>query len=369
MSNSSWKKIAADLTGRIESGELGAGTKLPSGEEIAAIWGVSRHTAHRAIDELQRKRLVTRQRRWGTVVADKSIRLTGRVMFLVDRFAQAYNFPSADLIRGLQDGLGENLQLVIGESKSDWEQEEKQLKRALDLADGLILCPTGHPRNTPLLEKMVEDGFPLVILDRVPEGVHADAVVSDNEGVSLKAIRALEERGHRRIAFFSFYKPDVSSVAERYAAYVNALREVGVEDASQYTRWFALELDFNPQQFVQAVYDSLFTLTKQSDPVTALFCVQDSFAAAALQACDRMGISVPEGLEVVTFNDWPPLMLRAPWSMHRIVQRSYELGLNGAKLLLRRVSDNQGERELIRVPADFFLADAGIASAREFDES
>jgi DNA-binding LacI/PurR family transcriptional regulator len=367
MPNTSWKTIAADLASRIESGELEAGAKLPSGEEMAVLWGVSRHTAHRAIDELQRKRLVIRQRRWGTVVADKSRRLTGRVMFLVDRFAQAYNFPSADLIRGIQDGLGEGLQLLIGESKSDWELEEKQIGRALAQADGLIVCPTSNPRNTHLMKQMVGDGFPLVVLDRMPEGLVADAVASDNEDVTLKAIRALEERGHSRIAFFSFYKPDFSSVSERYAAYANALKEVGVEDASQYTRWFSQELDFNPQQFVQAVFDSLFTLTRQSEPVTALFCVQDSFAAAALQACERMGITVPDDLEVVTFNDWPPLMLRAPWSMHRIVQRSYEIGRNAGKLLVERIADNSGERKVIRVPADFFLADAGIASARDFN--
>src|ERR1700684_2248698 len=104
MSNTSWKVIAADLTDRIGSGELQIGARLPSGEEIAGQWGVSRHTAHRAIHELQRQGLVVRQRRWGTVVADKLNRKTMRAMFVVDRFAQEYNFPSADLIRGIQDG-------------------------------------------------------------------------------------------------------------------------------------------------------------------------------------------------------------------------------------------------------------------------
>src|SRR5579862_8035488 len=202
MSNTSWKTIAADLSTRIGSGELEAGMRLPNGEEIAVSWGVSRHTAHRAIHELQRQGLVVRQRRWGTVVANKSERKTGRVMFLVDRFAQAYNFPSADLIRGIQDGLGENHQLVIGESKSTWEHEEKQIKRAREHADGLIICPTSHAHNTPILRHMVDEGYPLVVLDRVPEGLSADAVVSDNEEVTLKAIRAPEQRGHRRIAFF-----------------------------------------------------------------------------------------------------------------------------------------------------------------------
>ena len=360
MSNTSWKTIAADLSSRIGNGELQAGTRLPSGEEIAISWGVSRHTAHRAIHELQRQGLVVRQRRWGTVVADKSERITERVMFLVDIFAQAYNFPSADLIRGIQDGLGETIQLMIAECKGDWLQEEKQLRRVATAVDGLILCPTSHPRNTPLIRRLLEEDFPVVILDRVPEGLSCDAVASDNEEVTLRAIRALEERGHRRIAFFSFYKPGFSSVLERHSAYIKALAEVGVEDVSQYTRWFPRELDEHPQQFVQSVYDSLFTLLRQSEPVTALFCVQDSFAAAALQACDQMGVTIPDDLELVTFNDWPPLMLRSPWCTHRIVQRHYEIGRTAADLLLFRSGNPSQEHELRRVPADLFVADAGL---------
>jgi GntR family transcriptional regulator of arabinose operon len=363
MSNTSWKTIAADLSDRIGRGELEVGSRIPSGEEIAGQWGVSRHTAHRAIHELQREGLVVRQRRWGTVVADRIKLKTKRTMFVVDRYAPAYNFPSTDLIRGMQDGLGEDIQLVIAECKGDWEIEQRHLEKALVEADGVILCPTSHPKNTPLLQSMIRGGFPLVILDRVPEGIEADAVVSDNEGVTLKALHSLEQRGHTRIGFFSFYKPNFSSVLERHSAYVKALAEVGVDDTTRYTRWFAQELDEHPQQFVQAVFDSLFTLVKQDDPVTALFCVQDSFAAAALQACERMGVSIPEDLELVTFNDWPPLMLRSPWSTHRIVQRHYEIGLTAARHLAGHKGPLQGPPQTLRVPADLLMADAGLNPA------
>jgi LacI family transcriptional regulator len=102
---------------------------------------------------------------------------------------------------------------------------------------------------------------------------------------------------------------------------------------------------------------------KCENPVTALFCVQDSFAAATLQACDRMGLSVPDDLELVTFNDWPPLMLRSPWATHRIVQRHYEIGRTAATLLLNRAANPDEVRSLVRVPADFFIADAGLTAA------
>jgi LacI family transcriptional regulator len=307
--------------------------------------------------------MVVRQRRWGTVVANASNLKTGRVAFLVDQFAQAYNFPSGDLIRGIQDSLGEDINLVIAESKGDPDVEIRQLRKFQSEVDGLIVYPTSDPKSTVAIQRILDSGLPVVILDRVPDGIVTDAVTSDNEAATLRAIRALEARGHRRIGFFSFYKPDVSTVSERHRAYQCALAEVGVDDVADLTRWFPREIDGNPQAFVQSVYDSLFTLLHQSEPITALFCVQDAFAAATLQACDRMGISVPDDLELATFNDWPPMMLRTPWSTHRIVQRTYDIGRAAADLLLARLSGSRREPLMVRIEADFFIADAASPAA------
>jgi len=360
MTNTSWKTIAAEVVRRIESGELPVGAKVPSGDELATTWAVSRHTADHAIGELQRQGIVIRQRRWGTVVADRSCLKTGRVGFLVDQFAPAYNFPSGDLIRGMQDALGEDIQLSIAESKGDCDTEIRQLRKIQTQSDGVIAYPTNHASSCPVLRRMVDSGFPMVLLDRLPEGVFADAVMSDNEGATRLAIRSLESRGHRRIGFFSFHKPGFSTVEERHLAYRLALADAGVEDVTELTRWFTRELDDNPEGLVQAIFDSLYTLMHQKSPITALFCVQDSFAAAALQACERMGASVPSDLELATFNDWPPMMLRAPWSTHRIVQRSYSIGRAAGEILLDRLSGKTDGQRVVRVPADFFVADVGV---------
>lgn len=362
MANTSWRTIA-DIAAQIESGALREGEKIPSGDELAQRWGVSRHTAHRAIEELQRQGIVLRQRRWGTIVTERKRTLTGRVGFLADQFAPDYNFPSSDLMRGIQDSLGEHFHLMIAESKGDCDAEIRQLRRFQEQADGIILYPTSRPRSCAAIQRLVDSGFPTVILDRLPEGVKADAVTSDNEAATLMAIRALEQCGHRRIGFFSFHKPDFSTVVERHAAYQLALREAGVADVSELTRWFPTELDCNPQGFVQSVFDSLFTLTHQDRPITALFCVQDSFAVGALEACERMGLSVPDELEIATFNDWPPMMLRTPWNIHRIVQRNYDIGRAAGRLLLDRLGGYVGDPRIVRAPADFFAAETGRRAA------
>lgn len=359
MSKVTWSTIAEDLTRRIKSGELEPGSRLSNGEEIAEQWGVSRHTAHRALHELQRQGLVERHRRWGTVVCDPSEPRTGRVAFIVDRFAKIYNFPQADMIQGLQEALGEDTHLIVCECKSDYEFEAKQLRRLQDDVDAIAIYPTAHPKNTPLLQK-IADSMPMVVLDRVPEGLVVDSVMSDHEEATLRALHALSERGHRRIGFFSFHKPDFSSIRERYAAYHQALSEAGIDESEDFVRWFHRDLEQRPEQFVQSVYDAIFTLLHAPEPITALFCTQDSLAAASLQACDRLGVSLPGDLELATFNDWPPMMLRRPWQTHRIVQNSYGLGLQAGRLLSARLAGKTEPPQIYRVAAEFFVADAGL---------
>ena len=332
----------------IQSGRLSPGDRLPSDAALAEAHGVSRATAHKALHELQRMGLVTRQRRWGTVVAEPKPKGVGRVALMVDRFAPAVNFPPAEMLRGIQDGLGEEIDLVVIDSRSDPALEAKRLHN-LGEVDGLILLPTAHPANTPRLQRLADGGLPVVVLDRVPAGLRVDAVTSDHEGATLAALHALEARGPRRIGFFSFNRKDISSVRERHAAYASALAEVGLKNHAPYERWFARELDDTPELF-QAVSDALIALTYGPNPITALFCVQDVFAAAVLDASMRMGIDIP----IATFNDWPAAMLRTPPGTLRIVQRTHEIGRQAAQLLLDRIGGAKDEPRLARVPAELF---------------
>ncbi len=345
-----WKSIAEDVAGKIATGNLAPGQRIPSGEDIAAEWGVSRHTAHRAIEELQRQGLVVRQRRWGTVVASQERKAVGRVALMVDRFAPAVNFPPAEMLRGISDGLGEGIDLVVIDARSDPAVEARRLKDLGDV-DGLIVVPTADPANTPRLQRLVDDGFPVVVLDRLPEGLRADAVTSDNETATLDALHALEARGHRRIGFFSFYKPGFSSVRERHAAYVSALEEVGLTDHAPHERWFSTDLESDTPRLFLAISDAIIALTHGPNPITALFCVQDMFAAGAIEALNRHGIDLP----LATFNDWPAAMLRTPPGTLRIVQQAHAIGLQAAKLLLDNVGGSSPEPRLVRVPAQLLV--------------
>lgn len=365
MSQTQWQRIAEHYRGQIERGDLGPGARIPSDAKLAEEWSVSRPTAHRALHELQRLGLVIRTKGSGTVVADKMSQATGRVAFMVDRLVPRYNFPHTDMLRGIQDFLGEEVSVIMAQCDDDYRREARQIERFASEVDGIIFYPTADPRNNALIQSLFDRGYPIVALDRFPEGLQLDTVTSDNREATLKAIYHLEALGHKNIGFFSFAKTGFSSIDERYTAYCQALEEVGIDNVSELTRWFIKGLDAEPRLLVDSICDALVALRQRREPITALFCVEDQIASAVLEACDRLSIQIPDDLEIAFFNDWPPMMLRNPWDLHRIVQGMYEIGASAASLLRDRLEGLSNEPRHIKVPAELLPAEtlAGTASA------
>lgn len=64
-----YKRIAAELRARIESGELRPGEQVSSASEICAAYEVSRNTALRALKVLRDDGLITVEQGWGSFVA------------------------------------------------------------------------------------------------------------------------------------------------------------------------------------------------------------------------------------------------------------------------------------------------------------
>ncbi|MCA1948019.1 MAG: substrate-binding domain-containing protein [Armatimonadetes bacterium] len=364
MAQGLWERIMLHYRERIERGDLRPGDRLPSDARLATEWGVSRPTAHRALAELRRQGLVVRTKGSGTVVADRANVRTGRVALIVDRMDPRYNFPHTDLLRGIQDALGEDTGLVVARSDDDPRREARLLDRFSLDADGILAYPVASPKNNDAFHRAIDRGTPVVALDRRPEGLRADLVATDNADATRRVVELLLAEGHRRIAFFSFHKPTFSSVVERHTAYVRALREVGCGDPEPWVRWFPQSLENEPNLLIQAARDALVALTRPSEGVTALFCVEDYIALAALEAAEGAGLRVPDDLRLAFFNDWPQLMFRDPWRHHRVVQDVYGIGRRATERLQLRMGGERCEPVTVSVPALLHPAtESGPASA------
>ena len=353
-----WREIVKNIETAIETGELQPGMALPSETQLSLDYAVCRMTAHRAMSDLKGRGLVVRKRRVGTVVATPARARTGHVAVLC--FAIS-DFPTAAYLAGLRQGLPALTGLLLCDTGEDAAREADFLRKMPAQADALICLSSAAPENNVLLEDLRAREIPLLCLDRVPDGADVAAIVSDNYASSLEALRCLTARGHRRIAHFTDLRPTVSSTRERLQAHRDALREVG-EAPEKWTRFFtsftAPRALYYPQ-LAREVHDALLALMHQSEPPTAIFCLQDAYMAATLEACAVLKISVPGQLEIVAFNDCPPQFLPLPVPVLRIVQRSQQMGELAGKRIAAALDNAALQPQIIRVPADIFdpLAD------------
>jgi DNA-binding LacI/PurR family transcriptional regulator len=347
MTQALWVRIARDLTAKIESGNLRPGDKLPSEIDLAEQYKVSRQTAHRAVHELKQRGLVQRQRRAGTMVSIPPAGRTkiGHVFLIVDH---VYDQPQSDLIRAISSVLADDYRIVLCDVGDDDQIEASELRRAREQADGVLIYPLSRDRNTPLLQQILDEGLPLVCIDRLPSGLTADAVLSTNYESTRLGMEQLIASGHRRIAFISGDNPHVSTIRDRHQAYLDVLSE----PCQDLERWFAKELEQKPDRLVRATYDALFTMLHSQNPPTAIFCTQDCYAMGVFEALDQLNPA--ERPVVLTFNDWPPMMLRQIPTTVRIVQQVSELGRLAAERLRRRMDGHQEPFETISVPARIY---------------
>jgi DNA-binding LacI/PurR family transcriptional regulator len=356
MSTSRWREITDEVRSDIERGRYRAGDRLPSSDALAEIHNVSRLTAHKALEELQREGLVTRNGRNGTVVTNRERPKTGRIAFVVDQIDHFQNFPQPRLLAGIHSGLG-NDSLVLCDSKASTDREIDLLWKVAKETDGILCWPTDDSKAGEVMNELKARGVPLVLLDRIPENAQVPAVIADSVTPTRQSLEFLIGRGRERIALLTFDKPHASTVVERCGMFEAILREHDLF-APELVRRFPTSLEISDRAYLdQAVHDALFTLLNGPSPATAVFCVQDLLGYAVLASAEKMELKMPDDLEVVTFNDWPPHWLHHPWEAHRISIQPDEMGRAAIANLRDQMAGLAGGGQAIRIPAVFIDAD------------
>lgn len=351
MAATRWQQIVEAIRAEIDAGRRHPGERLPSESELAQQWGVSRMTAHRAMYELQRMGLVERKRRSGTIVTSAKSRRTGCVALLAhhshDSLEMAY-------LRGIHAGLPEESRLIVCDTQGEPDKEAHYLRRMAREADGIILFPTCEPENTPLIARLLESGTHIVCIDRYPEGVPVDAFVTDNYGSTLEALRYLITQGVSPIAHLSHPYLHVSSVRERYQAYLDALQQAGCARPERWVRWFPAVPARYQASLTQVVADALVALRHETPSLRAVFCLNDYHLMATLEACAKLKITVPDDMHILTFHDSLSLLPQTARSIHRLVQQPFELGKQAAERLRFLLEGHVSAPIIVRLPAHFF---------------
>jgi LacI family transcriptional regulator len=210
---------------------------------------------------------------------------------------------------------------------SSFDDVAKEADRLLQLAgrkvDGIIIVPTsGHHSLKP------PKGMPLIAVDRLLDD--QPGIAADHRGGARIAVDYLVGLGHRRIACIA--GPSGSTPArERLQGYMDVMATLGDEGIAT-----VVDAAFDYESGREA---GAFLLARPRDErPTAIFASSDQQAIGCLRAANDVGIPVPAGLSIVSFDGIPLSDLVTP-RLTTVVQPMSEIADAAIACLL-------GQREM-----------------------
>ena len=199
--------------------------------------------------------------------------------------------------------------------------------------------------------------YPLLLLDtRAPNGILPEVISDDEAGVAA-AIEHLVGLGHRRIGLISGDIHDVI-VPSRRKAFEGALKLHGLSASANHLQYGDFSLREPNLRAVRAV----LSLPKSERP-TALLCMGDLIAMAALQVASQLDLRVPHDLSVVGFADFALAEFANP-PLTTVRQDFGTMGREAARQLLQRCGQKTSDVSIEngtmcnRVPTQLIVRDS-----------
>ncbi len=237
----------------------------------------------------------------------------------------------AEVVRGVEDTCFDNgYSVFLCNSDGEPTKERNYLNLLVEKGvDGLVLVSTGDDREAMRLLENRE--IPKVIVDREISGLHMDSVLVNNKQGGYDAAKHLMELGHRNIGCITG-PSNVTPSGLRIKGFRKALEESGLRLDER----MVVTGDFKSE----GGREGFKKLMRGAVVPTAIFACNDMMAIGALNAARELGVTVPERVSLVGFDDIALASLVIP-NLTTVAQPKYELGETGAELLLKRIDDRE----------------------------
>lgn len=158
--------------------------------------------------------------------------------------------------------------------------------------DGVIVAPVKGSR--PAIQRLVDAGIPVVLLDRDIEGMtDVSKVLLDDFVAGRMATRVLIENGYRKIEMIS-YSLGISSLLEREKGYADTMKAYGLEE---FIRIAHTTYGSREEDVLGLIKDA------QARGTEAFFLPTYSLSVQVLSAMKDMGLGTPDDFAVVGFDN------------------------------------------------------------------
>lgn len=253
-------------------------------------------------------------------------------------FAEPY---FAGILRGVSAALADaDLQLLLTLVRDQRERDRFAQFVSAHRVDGVLLVSVHDDDPLPDLLESIE--MPAVLNGRRGLDEPLPYVDSDNAGGGALAAEHLIERGRHTIATITG-PLDMYAAKCRLDGYRDALRAAGRE----YDETLVVHGDFTEDSGHRAMRE----LLARTPSVDAVFCASDVMAAGARVALREAGLSVPEDVALVGFDDSSVAGHMDP-PLTSVRQPIEEMGREMVRVLLHEIGQQTADRPRVVLPTE-----------------
>jgi LacI family transcriptional regulator len=317
--------------------------ELPTLKDVAKEANVSVSTASYAINGSS---LITKETREKVLTAAKKIgyrpnasakNLKKNKSEIIGFFLSGFTGPFFnEILEGVQDVVIKNgYEMVVCASNS------KHRLLIESYVDGAIILNFHVDDHT--IDFLANEKMPIVALDREMNNPHIKNVLLQNKvGIEL-AVKHLVDNGHQRIGF----------IGGSYDSFDGEMRLAGYKESLK-----KYNVPFNDEDVIRARFTEISSLLVMDEYIkkndiypTAFVCANDEMAMGAIKALQQNGISVPNDVAIVGFDDIAlSKHFNPPLSTVRIQKKLW--GKTAAEVLFKML-DKQYDFEPPEIPIEF----------------
>ncbi len=276
-----YEMVLKHLEKLIFSGKIKIGEKLPSENELAEIFGVTRMTVRRALIELEKDGIIFKIRGLGTFVSNTDILSSKKIGVLVHNHSIVFGIVKTCTAFGVKcyvEDIGKNVL-----------EEIKSLKNLIEMkVNGLIVEPRNFTIEDTVFKDILESGLPIVFVDRnVANYPEVPTILSDNfSGAVELAKHMVEVHKSQNALFVTHENLEISSVKERYD---------GI--SSQYRNKVEI------LQLPKMQSNFSFVVKELQRNIDTIFFCNDILAVRGLTFLLKSGIRIPGNIRIAGFDD------------------------------------------------------------------
>ena len=312
--------------------------KLPGERTLAKQFGYSYMTIRKAVDNLVTEGVLYKVPMRGAFVADrKTTKKKTKIIgyFLDSSIVAGLTSPYYSLIfDSLEKQATKNGYSLIyfSDAGDTW-----LLKNMKNLDGVIISC---FPRIEDIVHE-INQQIPVVVMDNSSSDKTIPSLIIDNFNAVSSSVDYLYSLGHKRIGFMTGLE-DSDVGKNRYAGYISGLSKKGLKVNEK--------LIFRGDYSFESGATGADYFLSLKNPPTAIICANDAMAIAVIRQAVQNGLTVPDDLSVIGFDDiavashiTPPLTtIAAP------INEITELAV---KMLIKLINGEKFENRHIALPA------------------